>query len=258
MIDKKLEETMDVAEQIVSLGRAARSRKNLKVRQPLARLMIKLPNSLDMARLGGYLDIIKGELNIKEVVAAEDIDSYVSYSAKLNFKTAGPKLGSHVKQAAAFVAELDSESVKKFVETKTLTFEANSKKIELTTDEVEVNKQENEGFAVESESHLTIALDTQLTDELIDEGFAREIVNKVQNMRKTSGFEVTDHIDILLNSTERLVTAAKKHDEFIRRETLARQITYVDSMPFEGCKEWKINGVDAAIAVNKRDSKSEQ
>ncbi len=257
LIDKKLEETMDVAEQIVSLGRAARSRKNLKVRQPLARLMIKLPNWLEMDRLGGYIDIIKSELNVKDVVAAEDVDSYVSYSAKLNFKAAGPKLGSHVKQAAAFVTELDSDAVKKFVETKTLTLEVNSEKIELTTDEVEVNKLENEGFAVESESHLTIALDTRLTDELIDEGFAREIVNKVQNMRKTSGFEVTDQIDILLSSSEQLVAAAKKYDEFIRRETLAGQITYVDSRPFKGCKEWNINGVDTAIAVNKKDPKSE-
>ena len=192
------------------------------------------------------------------MVAADDIDSYVSYSARLNFKTAGPKLGGNVKQAAAFVAELDSEAVKKFAETKTLTFEADSKKMELTTDEVDVNKQENEGFAVESEGHLTIALDTQLTDELIDEGFAREIVNKVQNMRKTSGFEVTDQIDILLNSSERLVAAAKKHDEFIRRETLAQRITYVDSRPFDDSKDWNINGEDAAIAVSKRDSKSEQ
>jgi isoleucyl-tRNA synthetase len=258
LIDEKLEETMDFTERIVSLGRAARSRKNIKVRQPLAKLMIKLPSWLSLDRLAGYLDIIKSELNIKELAAAEDIAGLVSYSAKLNFKTAGSKLGASAKAAAAYVSELDSEAVRKFLDTKTLTFEVNSKKIELAEGEIEVSRSENEGFAVESEGHLTVALDTRLTDELIDEGFAREIVNKVQNMRKASGFEVTDQIDIALNSSGRLIAAAKKFDNFIRRETLAEQITYPDHREFEGCKEWNINGESAAIAVYRKEPMSEQ
>ncbi|UCG62498.1 MAG: isoleucine--tRNA ligase [Candidatus Zixiibacteriota bacterium] len=254
LIDEKLEETMDIAEQIVSLGRAARSRKNIKVRQPLSRLMIKLPNWVGLERLEGYLDIIKSELNIKEIAVAEDVANYVSYSAKLNFKTAGPKLGVNAKAAAACVAELDSEGVKRFLDTKTLTLQVDSKKIELAEDEVEVSKSEKEGFAVESEGALSIALETRLTDDLIDEGFARELVNKIQNMRKSSGFEVTDQIEILLHSSDRLLAAARKHDEFIRRETLAKQIKYLAEGSFEGCREWNINGVNAAIAVSKRDT----
>ncbi len=251
-IDPQLEETMDLAEKIVSLGRAARSRRNLKVRQPLSKLMIKLPGWLTMDRLEGYLDIIRGELNIKQIVAEENLDDYVAYSAKLNFKAAGPKLGASVKEAATWVAALDSEAVKQFLQTKTLTFATDSKKIELTENEVEVIKTEVEGFAVEAESHVMVALDIGLTDDLIDEGFAREIINKVQNMRKASGFEVTDKIEIRLNSSDRLVTATRKHDEFIRRETLATGITYVDSESFEGSKLWNINGVNAAIAVHKK------
>jgi len=253
LIDEQLEETMDLAEKVVSLGRAARSRKNLKVRQPLSTLIVKLPKWLPMERLEGFTDIIRDELNVKTVVGVESLDDLVTYSAKLNFKVAGPRLGSHAKDAAAYLAEIDSGTISRFVETKTLTFQVNSKKIELTADEVEVIKTENEGFAVESESYLTVALNTQLTDDLIDEGFAREIVNKVQNMRKSAGFEVTDRIDIVLSSSERLVSAVRKHDQFIRRETLAQEIKYIDQMPFEGCKEWNINGVDAALAVVRKD-----
>jgi isoleucyl-tRNA synthetase len=257
LIDSELEETMDVTEKIVSLGRAARSRKNLKVRQPLSRLMIKLPNWLPAERLQGFSDIVRDELNIKEVSPAENLDQLVTYSAKLNFKTAGPKLGGNVKQAAAFVTALDSDTVKNFAETKTLTFEIDSEKIELTDEEIDVVKTENDGYAVESEGHLTVALDIRLTDDLIDEGFAREIVNKVQNMRKSSGFEVTDRIDIKINSTDRLTGAVKRHDDFIRGETLADSISFLEEKSFDGCTEWNINGVGATIAVIRRDSKSE-
>ncbi|UCD64745.1 MAG: isoleucine--tRNA ligase [Candidatus Zixiibacteriota bacterium] len=251
-IDEELEESMALTEQIVSLGRAARSRKNLKVRQPLSRLLLKLPKWLSLEKLEGFFDILRDELNVKEIVAEADLDKYVTYSAKLNFKTAGPRLGASAKQAAAQVAALDSAAVRKFAETKSLTLKIDSRDIELTDSEVEVIKAENDGFAVERDGPLTIALDTALTDELIDEGFAREIVNKVQNMRKSSGFEVTDHIDIRLSSTERLLAAVKKFDRFIRSETLAESITPLDETSLKGGTEWNINGVKAAIAVSKR------
>jgi isoleucyl-tRNA synthetase len=251
LIDEKLEEKMDLARRIVSLGRAARSRKNLKVRQPLAKLMVGLPGKDGFSRLQDYIEIIKDELNIKEITPAEDLDKYVSFNAKLNFKTAGPKLGKAVKKAAAYVQELSSDEVKHFAQTGRMEIEADGHKITLTDDEVEVHKIEKEGFAVENDYSLTVALSTELTPELIDEGFAREMVNKIQNMRKSSGLEVTDHIKVAVHSSDTLKKAVNKYDDFIRRETLAEQIEFIEKDPLENSTTWNINGEKAAIAVAK-------
>ena len=251
LIDKELEETMDQAERIVSLGRAARSRKNLKVRQPLSRLMVGLPKGGSLERLSGLLDVVKDELNVKEVVAADDIDRYVVYSAKLNFKTAGPKLGANVKQAAGYIAGLDSEAVKKFAQTRQLECEFDSTRVLLTDEEVEVTQTETDGFAVESESQMTVVLETTLTEALLDEGFSRELVNKIQNMRKTSGFEVTDHITVQIGSTERVKAAANKFEEFIKRETLAKNLKFTDIDLLQGGTDWNINGERTVILVQK-------
>ena len=251
LIDKELEEKMDVVEKIVSLGRSARSRKNLKVRQPLARILVKFPKGITLNSLDGFMDIVKGELNVKQVEPVDDLEQYITYTAKLNFKTAGPKLGDNVKKAASYIASLDSEKIKEFTQTKILVFDIDSQKINLTNEDVIVTIQENEGFARESESQLSIVLDTHLDDNLRDEGFAREIVNKVQNMRKKSGFDVIDHIDITIKATDRLTTAVKKHKEFICRETLASDLTLVDKEQMEGFQEWNINGEKTLIALKK-------
>jgi isoleucyl-tRNA synthetase len=250
-IDSKLEETMGLVETIVSLGRAARSRKNLKVRQPLSRLIIGLPEYIDAGRLSGYFNIIKEELNIKQVDVSTEVNQYVSYSAKLNFKLAGPRLGADAPEVAAHIGSLDSDTIKQFEQTQKIAFTLNGRQINLTDEEVEVVKSEKEWFAVESEGPITVAVATELTDDLIDEGFAREIVNKIQNMRKSSGFEVTDYITVSVSSSERLKSAAVKYDAFIRRETLAKRIEFTDRVPIDGGREWNINGEKAAITVAK-------
>ncbi|HVP06480.1 MAG TPA: isoleucine--tRNA ligase [Candidatus Acidoferrum sp.] len=252
LIDKPLEEAMETVRSIVSLGRAVRARKNLKVRQPLARLLVGLPGKHDLERLKEYFEIIEDELNIKEVVAAADLDQYVSYSAKLNFKIAGPKLGSHVKAAQAFVNALESEQAKQFAQTGKLTFASDGETITLTTEEVDVHKHEREGYAVEADGGVTVALVTELTPELIDEGFAREMVNKIQNMRKSSGFEVTDRITIRVATSERLQAAVTRYNEFIRKETLADSLELIQAGAVDGGTEWNINGEKAAIAVAKQ------
>ena len=250
-IDSALEDVMDSVREVVSLGRAARSRKNLKVRQPLSKLLVSLKREKDFGALKEYLEIVEDELNVKEVVPAPNLDQYVRYSAKLNFKVAGPKLGSHVKAAQAFVGALTNDQVKLFAESGKLSFEADGASVALGPEEVEVQKIEKEGYAVESDGGITIALATALTQELIDEGFARELVNKIQNMRKSSGFEVTDHIAIRMTGSGPLKAATGKHEEFIRRETLARKIEFIDNGPLNDGTEWNINGEKAAIAVQK-------
>ncbi len=251
LIDLPLEEKMDLARRIVSLGRAARSRKNLKVRQPLSQLLVSVPGRDGFDKLAEYTDIIKDELNIKEIIPAPELDSYVTYSSKLNFKNAGPKLGNAVKDAAARISRLSHDEVKQFVRTNEFIFEADGKKFILTPDEIEVNKQEKEGYAVENDGPLTVALVTELTVDLIDEGFARELVNKIQNMRKTTGLEVTDHITIRMHAPEAVKKAAERYDDFIRRETLAHRIEFLESDTFDGSTMWNINGEKTALAVAK-------
>jgi isoleucyl-tRNA synthetase len=197
------------------------------------------------------LGIIRDELNIKEVVAAENLDAYITYSAKLNFKTAGPKLAGDVKTAAAYVTQLTSGQIKAFVSSGRLEIEALPSRPVLTAEHIEVVRQEKEGMAVEVDGAVAVALDTHLSDELRDEGFAREIVNKVQNMRKTSGFEVTDHIQIRISSTERLRRAAERHVDFIKHETLAHSLEFVPGTNLTRAIEWDINGEKATVEVVK-------
>ncbi len=250
-IDRELEEVMDRAERIVSLGRAARSRHNLKVRQPLAALQVRVPKKETFDKLGQLADVIRDELNVKEIEYADNLDSLVTFEAKLNFKQAGPLLGKRAKAAGAWAQQLDSETVRKFARSKEITFDVDGPSIILTDEHIEVIRNEVAGFAVESDGEVTVALTTELTDELIDEGFAREIVNKIQNMRKTTGLEVTDNIAVQVASTERLKSAATKHDDFIRRETLATRIEFVTPDSLAGGTEWNINGEKTSIAVTK-------
>ncbi len=251
LIDSALERNMGLVEKIVSLGRAARARKNLKVRQPLSSLMVGLPEDDDFEKLGNDLEIVRDELNVKEVVSSSNLDQYVSYSAKLNFKTAGPKLGKLVKAAAAHISGLPGETVKEFVKKNAFEFESDGKSVILTSDEVDVSENERDGFAVEHDSGVTIALVTELTGELINEGFARELVSKIQNMRKSSGFEVTDKISIGVETTDRLKSAATLHEEFIKRETLAKSLMFLEQDAADGGTDWNINGEKATIVVAK-------
>ncbi len=251
LIDSELEELMGLTEKIVSLGRAARSARNLKVRQPLEKMLILMPSHIAFEKLEGYLSIIRDELNIKKIEPTESLDSFVTYSAKLNFKIAGKKLGSAVKATADYLVSLNNEQVKQFITDKEIHVDLSGKSITLTEDDVEVIQTENESYAVESDNNVTIALLCDLTDDLINEGFAREIVNKIQNMRKTSGFDVTDRITVKVGSSDRLQEAATKFDEFIRRETLAEEISLSDVEAVENGTEWNINGERATITVNR-------
>ena len=250
LINTELETSMGLSEKIVSLGRAARSRKNLKVRQPLSKLTINLPHGQSFDSLSEFIEVIKDELNIKEIAVSDGLDKLVTYSAKLNFKTAGGKLGKNTKDAAALIAGLDSASIKKFESEKILSLEIGGTTIELSPEEVDIIKTEIDNYAVESEGQLTVALETALSDELLAEGYAREVVNKVQNMRKTNGFDVTDRISIALQSSDKLVTALDSYQDFIKNETLADSIEFADTVA--NGTEWNINGEIAHIEVLKK------
>jgi len=156
-----------------------------------------------------------------------------------------------VKEAAAFVDSLTPEHVRDFALSRRITFAVDNREVVLTDEEVEVSRQEKDGFAVESDGALSVVLVTDLTRELIDEGFARELVSKIQNMRKATGLEVTDHILVTLRTSERVEQAARGYDEFIRHETLAEKLLFVDKPESGNAKEWDINGERTAISVAK-------
>jgi isoleucyl-tRNA synthetase len=251
-IDLDLEESMDLAERIVSIGRAARSRKNLKVRQPLSEILVNIPGVNRYEKLTREITLIKDELNVKEIGELADIGSVVSYQAKLNFATAGKKLGARVKKAAEYIGKMKEDEIVKLQTEGSLSIKTEESAVSLSLEDVIIDKIEKEGYAVESGDGITVALKTEIDETLRDEGFAREVVNKIQNMRKSSGFEVTDRINILVETTDPLASAMKKHSTFICKETLADTLDLVSLLPPEnGGKSWNINGVKANIAVNK-------
>ncbi len=252
LIDAEINESMLLAQKIVSLGRAARNRKNLKVRQPLAKIMVSLPAGGGLEKLKEEIELIKDELNIKAVEKLENPAEAVSFKAKLNFAKAGPRLGAKVKEAAAAIGKLGDRDLMNFESSGKLLLHLGTETVELSSEELEVQRFEKGGLAVESDGSLTVAIDTAIDDNLRDEGFAREVVNKVQNMRKTSGFEVTDRINILIATEEPLVSAMRRHQAFVCHETLADGLVLLEKMPADnGSQEWNINGIRADIAVKK-------
>ncbi len=251
-IDSDLEDAMSIAQKIVSVGRAVRARKNLKVRQPLASILVHLPGENNFDRIKPELDVIKEELNIKTVEPLARVDDVVSYTARLNFALAGSKLGKLAKDTAAQVSAWDSRTVRNFRKDGSATLKTSGGDAVLEAEDVEIKMVEQEGFGVDEHDGITVALKTRIDDNLRDEGFAREMVNKIQNMRKSSGFEVTDRITVEIKTDEPLLSAVKRFEEYICRETLADKIELVSRIsPDKNGKNWNINGTMADIAVIK-------
>ncbi|UCD18108.1 MAG: class I tRNA ligase family protein, partial [Candidatus Zixiibacteriota bacterium] len=252
-VDDELEETMALAQKVVSIGRAARSRKNLKVRQPLAGILVNIPGIGKFEKMQPEMQAIRDELNIKKVEQLSSVSDVVSLSAKLNFDKAGPLLGSATKEVSAKIARWSDFDIMQMQADGRIEVELADGAISLTAEEIEIQRIERDGFAVESDGWITVALRTDIDGDLRDEGFAREMVNKIQNMRKTSGFEVTDRITVMVSTADPLAAALRRHHEFIRRETLADRIDLVETIPADNMgKNWNINGVKADIAVKKQ------
>jgi len=251
VVDTAMEDDMATVQKVVSLALAARKRKNLKVRQPLCRIVVsdqggKIPGD-------DFQEIILRELNIKNIEFAKGSEDFVSYSVKLDFARLGPKFGKAMGRISQAAQAFSQDEIKRLMAEERLTFEIDGDSATLTNEDVEIIRQEKDGYGVEVDGSLMIALDTALTPELIDEGFARELVNKIQNMRKTSGFEVTDRIQIKLFADEPLAGAADRYGKYICDETLADSLERAELSRSDGgdAMEWKINGEKAVIAVTR-------
>lgn len=248
LIDKEEEKRMDLVRDLVGLGRAARNQTQIKVRQPLQKILVDGKYELVIKDL---VPLILEELNIKEVSFEQNLNDFMDYSLKPNFRLAGPKLGSKIKAFGKTLAALDaSELVPRLEAGETITMDLDGEKIEVTEDYVMVNIAAKEGFTVEMQSNLFVILDTSLTEELINEGYAREFVSKVQQMRKTQDLNVIDNIEIYYDSDDEIAKAIDLHKNYIAQETLAVNIKRVED---NGFTRQDLNDHDTGIMIKKVD-----
>jgi len=226
LIDSDLERKMDIAQRIVFLARSLRERSKLRVRQPLRRILVPVMSPAQRRDIQYFEDIIIEELNIKGIDYVTGEADIVRRSAKPNFKTIGKKFGKNTQKVAAAIKALTNEQIKEIERATKLALNLDGEQFEIAYDDVEIQSEDIEGWLVESEGGLTVALDTQLSPELISEGLAREFVNRIQNLRKQSGFEVTDRITIELETPPNYAEAIIAQKSYIANETLADEITF--------------------------------
>lgn len=245
MIDVELERSMELVLDIVVLGRACRNSANIKNRQPIGQMMIKAEYELSSF----YLDIIKDELNVKSIAMIDDAGAYTGYSFKPQLRTLGPKYGKLIGGIREYLSKLDGNKAFETLNNGTLDFEINGEKVSLGIDDVLVENTKAEGYETLSERGVTVVLDTNLTDELIEEGFVREIISKLQTMRKEADFEVMDKINVYVSGNSKIADIFKKNEDSIKRDVLADSLVY-DSV--DGyTKEWDINKEVVTLAVKK-------
>lgn len=248
--EPELEEKMDVAQKVVYLTRAIRAKNNLKVRQPLRRMMVVVEKNKRDA-LGKMKDVILDEVNIKELVVLNDDSEIVNKTAKANFKSIGPKFGKKVKAVAEMIKNFGKEEIKKLEAGEIIELNVDGEKLSITKDDVEIMSHQIEGWVVESEEGVTVAIDTELDEKLIEEGIAREFVNRVQNMRKDAGFDVTDKINISFTADQQLIKAINNFSDYISNETLAEKLVPEQISDGGFRQDWKIGDFECSIRIEK-------
>jgi len=246
LVDKNLEAMMDAAYDIVVLGRAARNEAKVNNRQPLNKMYVNTGIELD----NFFIDIIENELNVKNVEFLTDMSRFSSYIFKPQLKTLGPKYGKRLGEIRKALGELDgSKAMAELNETGKLVLHCEGGDIELAMDDVLIETAKVEGFAAKSDSRFAIALDTALTDELIKEGNLRELIRRLQTMRKDAGFNVTDRINIYVNcgdSTRELISGS---EDTMKKDLLAETISYGEVKGF--VKSWDLAGDNVELGVEK-------
>ena len=245
-IDKELEKYMDEVLDIVVLGRAARNAANTKNRQPLANMYVKA--AVELPKF--YADIVKEELNVKNIEFREDVDSFTSYVFKPQLKTVGPKYGKLLGGIKEYLSSLDgSKAMAELNSGGSLKFEVNGETVELGKDDLLIDTVKSEHYISESDAKVSVVLDIYLTEELIEEGFVREVISKIQTMRKEAGFEVMDHIIISVSDNDKLINIINNNKNTLKSETLADDVLYTHEGAYS--KEWNLNGENVTLGVKK-------
>ena len=248
LCDKELEENMDAVLKIVVLGRACRNSASIKNRQPIGQMYVKVPSELPEF----YQDIIREELNVKAIEFTDDVSNFTTYNFKPQLKTVGPKYGKLLNGIRKHLTELDGNKAKAELDSKgMLEFTVDGMPVELSEEDLLIEMVKQEGFVTEADSEFTVVLDTNLTEELLEEGFVREIISKVQSMRKEAGFEVMDKITIFYEANEKVNELISKNESTVMNDVLATGIVSGEAAGFT--KEWNINGEKVTLGVKKNE-----
>lgn len=247
LINHSVEKQMETVLKVVVSGRACRNGANIKNRQPLAKMFVKVEEHLDE----NFLEIIREELNVKEVVMVEDVSEFTSYTFKPQLRTVGPKYGKYLNQIREFLSQVDGNHAMEELKLQGhLAIDFDGFEVTLTEEDLLIDSAKKEGYASDVDGPMTVVIDTHLTDELIEEGFVREIISKIQTMRKEADFEVVDHIVFGYANNAQLHEVIEKNKEVIAEETL---IDEVISGMFEGYqKNWDINGKNIDLVIRKK------
>ena len=246
-IDKKLEADMEVVLEAVVLGRACRNTANIKNRQPIGKMFVKADAALSQF----YLDIIKDELNVKEAELTEDVSALTTYSFKPQLKTLGRRFGKNINAVREILAGLDGQAAMAELKEKgTLTIQVEGVDEALAEEDLLIEAAQMEGYVSDSDHGVTVVLDTNLTPELLEEGFVREVISKVQTMRKDAGFEVMDHIQLYVKDNDKVKDIVQKNEESLCSDVLADGVIYDEVSGFT--KEWSINGEKVTLGVEKK------
>ena len=246
-IDKNLEVSMDEVLDIVVLGRAARNSANIKNRQPIGNMYVKAENVLSPF----YVEIIEDELNVKAVEFKDDVEEFVSYSFKPQLKTVGPKYGKLLNKIREALTNLDGHKAMQELNTDgALNFDFDGEKVVLGREDLLIETAKNDNFVTEADNKVTVVLDIRLDEALIEEGFVRELISKIQTMRKEAGFEVVDHILLSQSGNDRIADIIKKNEDIIKNDTLADEIIYNNVEGYT--KDWNLNGENTSLGVSKK------
>ena len=247
LIDPELEENMDEVLKIVVMGRACRNTANIKIRQPIGRMFVKTDRVLPEY----FADIVTDELNVKAITFTEDVRAFTSYSFKPQLRTVGPKYGKQLGGIRQYLASVDGNAaMDELNENGALRFDVNGTAVELTADDLLIEPMQIPGFVSESDNTMSVVLDTNLTPELIEEGFVRELISKIQTMRKEAGFEVTDRIRVFARGSEKIREILDRFGDQIRHDVLADEIVTGNTAGYE--KDWNINGESVSMGVEKQ------
>ena len=246
-IDKDLEVSMDEVLDIVVLGRAARNSANIKNRQPIGNMYVKAENVLSPF----YVEIIEDELNVKAVEFKDDVEEFVSYSFKPQLKTVGPKYGKLLGKIKESLSNLDGhKAMQELNADGALNFDFDGEKVVLGREDLLIETAKNDNFVTEADNKVTVVLDIRLDDALLEEGFVRELISKIQTMRKEAGFEVVDHIVLSQSGNDKIAEIIKKNEAVIKNDTLADEIVYNNVEGYT--KDWNLNGEHTSLGVSKK------
>lgn len=245
-VDKQLEEDMDKLLKIVVLGRACRNTANIKNRQPIGNMFVKADFTLG----DFFVDIIADELNVKKVIFTDDVREFTTYTFKPQLKTVGPKYGKQLGDIQKTLAALDGNAAMDELKEKgTLSFMAGEVEVSLSEEDLLITMSQKEGYVSEADNHITVVLDTCLTEELIEEGFVYEIISKIQTMRKDSDYEVTDHIQVAISGNERVSEIVRRNEGVIAEKVLADEFLFDNTL--ENQKEWNVNQENVTIGLKR-------